>query len=122
MLDEDLIQFEDRKHGTIVRSLIVDEPSINPGLDDGCGRFRVKHFGVAVKGKNSVFTVIKCIQEAVWSNPQINVWNISLGSLSEVNENFISIEAAELDRLQNLYDVVFVVAGTNAPDGLKIRK
>lgn len=122
MLDENLIQSEDRKHGTMVCSLIVDGPSINPGLDDGCGRFRVKHFGVAINGANSVSTIIKCIREAVRANPQIKVWNVSLGSPSEVNENFISVEAAELDRLQNLYDVVFVVAGTNATNGLETCK
>lgn len=38
-------------HGTAVSSIIVDGPTINPDLDDGCGRFRVKHFGVAISGK-----------------------------------------------------------------------
>lgn len=37
----------DYTHGTEVTSIIVDGPTINPMLDDGCGRFRVKHFGVA---------------------------------------------------------------------------
>ena len=31
----------------------------------------------------------------------------------EINPNFISPEAAELDRIQCEYDVIFVVAGTN---------
>lgn len=33
----------------------------------------------------------------------------------EIKENFISPEAAELDRIQCEYDVLFVVAGTNRP-------
>ena len=33
----------------------------------------------------------------------------------EIKENFISPEAAELDRIQSEYDVLFVVAGTNRP-------
>ena len=33
----------------------------------------------------------------------------------EINRNFISPEAAELDKIQSEYDVVFVVAGTNKP-------
>lgn len=41
------IERSDYEHGTAVSSLIVDGSSINPELDDGCGRFRVKHFGVA---------------------------------------------------------------------------
>ncbi|EGQ2769141.1 S8 family serine peptidase, partial [Staphylococcus pseudintermedius] len=43
----------------------------------------------------------------------IRVWNLSLGSNEEVNENFISAEAAILDNLQYENDIVFVVAGTN---------
>ena len=31
----------------------------------------------------------------------------------EINENFISPEAAELDKIQTEYDVIFIVAGTN---------
>jgi len=41
------------------------------------------------------------------------VWNLSLGSAMEIDPNFISPEAAELDRIQCEYDVIFVVAGTN---------
>ena len=41
------------------------------------------------------------------------MWNLSLGAEAEVHPNFISPEAAVLDRLQCEYDVQFVVAGTN---------
>ncbi|MBZ5796632.1 hypothetical protein K8353_41935, partial [Burkholderia contaminans] len=36
---------QDYKHGTAVTSLIVDGANLNPNLDDGCGNFRVRHFG-----------------------------------------------------------------------------
>ena len=104
-------------HGTEVTSIIVDGPRGNPWLDDGCGRFRVKHFGVAPAGSFSSFSILKNIRRIVEANQQIKVWNLSLGSASEVSENFISPEAAELDRLQNEFDVLFVVAGTNKPNG-----
>lgn len=42
-----------------------------------------------------------------------------IGFKNEIRENFISPEAAELDRIQSEFDVIFVVAGTNTPDGLK---
>jgi len=42
---------QDYEHGTAVSSIIVDGPSFNPNLDDGCGRFKVKHFGVAIGGQ-----------------------------------------------------------------------
>ena len=40
-----------------------------------------------------------------------------MGSKLEIKPNFISPEAAELDRIQSEYDVIFVVAGTNVPAG-----
>lgn len=49
---------------------------------------------------------------------QEKVWNLSLGSKLEIKPNFISPEAAELDRIQSEYDVIFVVAGTNIPAGV----
>lgn len=106
----------DYQHGTAVSSIIVDGHRLNPALDDGCGNFRVRHFGVAVGGKYSSFTVVKLIREIVANNRDIKVWNLSLGSDQEVNGNFISPEAAELDKIQFDNDVIFVIAGTNKPD------
>lgn len=117
-LDENIpISAQDYNHGTEVSSLIVDGPTINPSLDDGCGRFRVRHFGVATNSRFSSFTVIKAIREIVIENRDIKVWNLSLGSDMEINRVFISPEGAELDKLQCEYDVIFVVAGTNKPIG-----
>ena len=104
---------EDCFHGTAVSSIIVDGPSFNPGLQDGCGRFRVRHFGVATAGRFSSFAILKMIRDIVAKNRDIKVWNLSLGSAMEIDPNFISPEGAELDRIQCEYDVIFVVAGTN---------
>ena len=93
--------------------MIVDAPNLNKNLDDGCGRFQVRHFGVALhKGFNS-FNIIKQIKEIVSQNTDIKVWNLSLGSNDEIKDNFISAEAAVLDEIQFEYDVIFVIAGTN---------
>lgn len=109
---------KDYEHGTSVTYIIVDGPHGNPNLEDGCGRFRVRHFGVATHSGFSSFTVLKMIRNIVASNRDIKVWNLSLGSKLEIKPNFISPEAAELDRIQSEYDVIFVVAGTNVPDGV----
>lgn len=106
----------DYTHGTAVTSIIVDGPSFNPKLDDGCGRFRVKHFGVATSGNNSSFYMTKQIENIVSKNNDIKVWNLSLGSEKEINNNFISVEAAVIDELQNKYDVIFIISGTNKPN------
>lgn len=118
MLDPNItLSKEDYAHGTSVSYIIVDGPKGNPNLDDGCGRFRVRHFGVATSLGFSSFTVLKMIRDIVASNRDIKVWNLSLGSKLEIKDSFISPEAAELDRIQSEYDVIFVIAGTNIPDG-----
>ena len=103
----------DYNHGTSVSSIIVDGARLNPWLDDGCGRFRVRHFGVAISSRFSSFTIIKQIKEIIAKNTDVKVWNISLGSNQEINDNFISAEASVLDQIQYENDVIFVVAGTN---------
>ena len=107
------IDAKDRTHGTAVSSIIVDGPSINSDLNDGCGRFRVRHFGVMKHGPYSSFAIMNSIKNIVEQNPDIKVWNLSLGSTREINENSISPEAAYLDQVQAERDVIFVIAGTN---------
>lgn len=114
MVDDNIPKGQnDYRHGTAVSSIIVDGPRMNPWLDDGCGRFKVRHFGVAAGAQFSSFTIIKLIKKIIESNKDIKVWNISLGSNQEINDNFISAEAAVLDQIQYENDVIFVVAGTN---------
>lgn len=117
MVDDNLPKVpDDYRHGTAVSSIIVDGARLNPWLDDGCGRFRVRHFGVAIGSKFSSFTITKQIKEIIAKNKDIKVWNISLGSNQEVNDNFISAEAAVLDQIQYENDIIFVIAGTNKPN------
>lgn len=115
LLPDIMIHPQDRFHGTGVSSIIVDGPRGNPELEDGCGRFRVRHFGVATAGHFSAFEVVKTVRRIVEKNQDIKVWNLSLGSMVEIRPDFISPEAAELDRLQKEFDVLFVIAGTNKP-------
>ena len=79
---------------------------------------------MAKHGRFSSFTILRDIREIVATNRDIKVWNLSLGSAMEINSNFISPEAAELDKIQSEYDVIFIVAGTNRPNdkpkGMKI--
>ena len=117
MIEDDIPKnSEDYRHGTAVSSIIVDGPQLNPWLNDDCGRFRVRHFGVALGSKFSSFSIIKKIKSIIANNKDIKVWNISLGSNQEINDNFISAEAAVLDQIQYENDVIFVIAGTNKPN------
>ncbi|MCY7009125.1 S8 family peptidase [Fusobacterium simiae] len=123
MLEKDIpLDVNDYYHGTEVSSIIVDGATINPNLDDGCGRFRVRHFGVAKSSSFSSFIVLKAIKEIVEKNKDIKVWNLSLGSAMEINPNFISPEAAILDKIQFENDIIFVIAGTNKPKNSNVKK
>ena len=61
------------------------------------------------------------IEDIIKNNLNIKVWNLSLGSNMEIDKNFISQEGALLDKLENEYDIIFVVAGTNQTDKLQDR-
>lgn len=119
-----MLQKTDREHGTEVSSIIVDGPRMNPWLDDGCGRFRVRHFGVCSE-RIQTARLVRKIKAIIRANQDIHVWNLSLGTEDEVSKNFISYDAAALDEIQAQYNVVFVVSGTNDnrtdhPDVLKV--
>jgi len=118
MLDSEIpTSPNDYKHGTAVSSIIVDGPTFNPNLDDGCGRFKVRHFGVASGNSFNSFTILRNISEIVASNRDIKVWNLSMGAKLDIHPNFISPEAAILDKIQFENDVIFVISGTNLSSG-----
>lgn len=119
MIDPSIIPApDDYRHGTYVTSIIVDGQRCNPSLDDGCGHFRVRHFGIVTGEQFSILTVIQKIEKIVKENQDIRVWNLSLGTKTEIDQNSISPVAAKLDELQEEYNIVFVVAGTNKPEGI----
>lgn len=122
MLSKDLPNvenIENYRHGTRVSSIIVDGPQLNPRLNDNCGRFRVRHFGVSLHDGFSAFNIIKQIKDIVIENKDIKVWNLSLGSDIEIEENFVSPIAYLLDKIQVENDIIFIIAGTNDRKGTK---
>lgn len=108
---------KDYVHGTCVTSLIVNGHIMNEGLDDDCGRFRVRHFGIVPASGISSFAIARKIEEIVENNPDIHVWNLSLGSDKETERFCISPEAEVLDKIQYTKNVLFVVAATNNKTG-----
>ncbi|MBS1012485.1 S8 family peptidase [Levilactobacillus brevis] len=120
--DDIPVSQDDYRHGTAVTSLIVAAQLFNPDLDDGLGYFRVRHFGISLAKGYTSFSIIKSIEKIVADNSDIKVWNLSLGSNSEISENFISVEASKIDEIQEEYDVIFVIAGTNKQINKQTRK
>ncbi len=104
-------------HATKVCSILVHGGDINKslGLDDKCGHFKVKHFAV-LDDYTDVTDISDRIEKVVRNNyKKIKVWNLSLGTDSEIPESFISPIACLLDRLQSELDIIFVVSATNKP-------
>lgn len=123
-IEKHILKDANREHGTEVTSIIVDGPRLNPWLEDGCGRFRVRHFGVCSE-RIQTARLVRKIREIVHANQDIHVWNLSLGTEDEVSKNFISYDAAALDEIQSQYNVIFVISGTNDnrvdhPDMLRV--
>lgn len=103
-----------KDHATAIASILVDGPSLNPSLDDGCGRFKVRHFGLPMYDSGmSIYLLFSMLEKIISSNRDIKVWNISFGSADPVDLYSISPLGSLLDRLQCEYDVIFVVCGTN---------
>ena len=108
---------KDYTHGTCVSSLIVNGHMMNPQIDDGCGHFKVRHFGIVPAEGLSSFVIAGKIKEIVEGNPDIHVWNLSLGSDEETERFCISPEAEVLDKIQSSRNVLFIVAATNNKTG-----
>lgn len=108
---------KDYIHGTCVSSLLVNGHVMNHQLDDGCGCFKVRHFGIVPAEGLSSFAIARKIKEIVEENPDIHVWNLSLGSDEETERFCISPEAEVLDKIQSDRNVLFVVAATNNRTG-----
>lgn len=100
------------EHGTSVTSIIVDGPRLNPWLEDNCGMFKVRHFGVCLN-TISITSLVRKIEKIISENQDVHVWNLSLGTSEEVSRNFISYDGAALDAIEQKYNVIFVISGTN---------
>lgn len=114
---KDYSNIDKLSHATKVCSLLVHGGEINKelGLDDKCGHFRVKHFAI-LDDYNDIFEINERIEKVVRENYKtIKVWNLSIGTDSEIPENFISPLACLLDKLQYELDIIFVVSATNKP-------
>ncbi|MCI5452441.1 S8 family peptidase [bacterium] len=114
--DYALSDFDSKIHGTKVSSILVEGGALNDsqGLNDHCGRFRVKLFGVGGSARIDFLALLRAIEEKVEKyHSIIKVWNVSLGDIYGVNKNSISLIGAKIDEISKKFDVLFVICGTN---------
>ena len=56
---------------------------------------------------NRLLDSVQKIKDIISQNPDIHVWNLSLGTDDEISQNFISYDAAVLDELQSNKNIIF---------------
>ncbi len=117
---KDYINSPDDKiyHGQSVSSIAMCGDKMN-GFDDGCGVFNILLCRVFNNGMKES-EVLEGIKKALNDNPDIRVWNISLGSNNEINPlHSTSYLGSQLDQLSYDSNVIFVISGGNDKDSSK---
>ncbi|WP_218354384.1 S8 family peptidase [Alteromonas lipotrueiana] len=109
--------YRDASHGTFVAGLICDSHNLN-GRDVRFPLCQAKVFSVEVLGNEhgDMYEIINAMYEVAEQNPDIKVWNLSLGASTPVSMSEISAMALLLDEFQDRYDCICVVAAGNFED------
>lgn len=106
----------DYQHGTHVASLVAGAHSMNGGHLDlpavGCFVYDVCGLESTPDG-GFITDLITRLEDALRKQPDIRVWNLSLGSPACCDEQTFSDFGQALDRLSDLHNVLFVVAAGN---------
>lgn len=101
-------------HGTFIAHLLVHGNMMNGVNDysvDGCTVIDVP---VVPKGKLTEPQLIKNIEDAISSNSEVKIWNLSVSLRGELsNDNKFSDYAIELDRIQDEYNVLICKSAGN---------
>ena len=113
--------YKNDEHGTFVGGLITNSFNLN----NNDPRFPIcqsKIFSVEVLGNNvgDLYDIIEKMHEVAQDNPQIKVWNLSLGTSEPVSKYEISTMAIMLDEFQDKYDCLCVVAAGNFEDSFRV--
>lgn len=115
-----MINPQNKIHGTRIDSILIEGHKLNPDYDDGCGYFKVLHFGVGGKKNIDVPILFNALDEQVKKHcNSVKVWNLSLGDERGINPNYVSLLGAKIDEISRKYNVLFVVAGTNISEEYK---
>ncbi|MEG0293760.1 S8 family peptidase [Enterococcus sp.] len=103
----------DMSHGTYIASLLIHGDNFN-GLNDfsieGC---KIIDVPILPNHQIDVKDLIHNIEEAVSNNLEVKIWNLSVSIEGEVDEIEFSTFAKNLDRIQNMYKVLFIKSAGN---------
>lgn len=106
--------YKNDEHGTFVSGLITNSFNLN-GADPRFPLCQSKVFSVEVLGDDGgdLYDIIQAMHDVAEANPQIKVWNLSLGGSTPVSKSEISTMALMLDEFQDKFDCLCVVAAGN---------
>jgi subtilisin family serine protease len=103
-------------HGTFVAGVINFGDELEESDFTGGSKFKI--FDAAVYPNSSLETITEAdlvdnIREAIEKNPEIKIWNLSLGSSLEIDDNAFSDFAVGLDSIQDENDVLIIKSASN---------
>jgi serine protease AprX len=112
--------YKNDEHGTFVGGLITNSFNLN-NSDNRFPLCQAKIFSVEVLGNDGgdLYSIIQSMHDVAKTNPQIKVWNLSLGGSTPVSKDEISAMAIMLDEFQDKFNCLCVVAAGNFEEGIR---
>lgn len=106
-------EYADRSHGTAVASIIEYSDQLNK--TDICSTDGVNIFSALVFPKQNIFPedLIENIRDAIERNPNIKIWNMSLGTSLESELTSFSEFGMALDNIQDENNVLIIKSAGN---------
>lgn len=113
--------YKNDEHGTFVSGLITNSFNLN-NSDERFPLCQSKIFSVEVLGEDGgdLYCIIQAMYDVAELNPQIKVWNLSLGGSTPVSKSEISTMAIMLDEFQDRFNCLCVVAAGNYEDSARV--
>lgn len=112
--------YKNNEHGTFVGGLITNSFNLN-NSDERFPTCQSKIFSVEVLGNDGgdLYSIIQAMYDVAEINPQIKVWNLSLGGSAPVSKHEISTMALMLDEFQDKFNGLCVIAAGNFEEGIR---
>jgi len=106
--------YKEYNHGTFVAGLISNASLLNNSIDD-FPKSQAKIFSIEAIGSNGgdLYEIIQALYTVAKNNPNIRVWNLSLGDESPVDITCISEFALLLDEFQDRNNCLCIVSSGN---------
>ncbi|MFA0336834.1 S8 family peptidase [Vibrio sp. 10N.222.54.B2] len=111
--------FRDLNHGTFVSGMITNSRHFNQDFRFPECQAKIYSVEVLGDGVGDIFDIVNAMYESAEENPNIKVWNLSLGSTAPVSMNEISAMALMLDEFQDKYNCLCVIAAGNYTESMR---